>query len=70
MSLPLSIVIVLLSISWSAGVFVGLLTAKFVSKRECNLKTNNIHARIDNIQDLLAGGKIHFELRQVQEAKT
>ncbi len=67
MSIPIGIS--LITVAWSAGLFVGLFTAKFVSKKECRVEKNKLHERIDNIQNLLSGGRIYFELRQVQETE-
>lgn len=67
--ISISWVIALVSASWSLGVFVGMVTAKFVSKKDCQRSMNTVHTRIDNIQDVMAGGKVLFELRMVRSSK-
>ena len=64
-NLSLSVVLGLMSLAWSAGLFIGILTAKFVSKKDCSQKSTAIHERIDDVQHLLSGGKMIFELKQI-----
>jgi hypothetical protein len=66
MTVPVEIVIAIVSISWSAGMFVGMLFGKFVSKKDCEANRNKIWERLDCVQDCMAGGKIVFEMRQVK----
>jgi hypothetical protein len=73
-SIPMSIVLTLVTISWSVGLFVGLFTARFVGKKDCELMRSStkvesdkrfdaLWERVDSIQDCLTGGKIMFEVR-------
>jgi hypothetical protein len=66
MKVDIAVVIALVSVGWSAGLFVGMLFSKFVSKKECEVKCQKIWDRIDCITDGLTGGKITFELRQLK----
>lgn len=65
MSIPLAVT--LISISWSVGLFVGLFTARFVSKKECEENQCKIWERIDAIQNVLVGGRMTFELRPMAQ---
>lgn len=80
MNVSLSITITLVSVAWSAGMFVGLFAAKFVQKKECkvhrteietdsSIKFDAIWKRIDAIQDVLTGGKYAFEIRLKQQGQ-
>ena len=60
MSYELSIT--LISIAWSAGIVVGLFTAKYVSKKECKETMQSVWNRIDDIQNCMTGGKITFDV--------
>ena len=66
MSISLQVVIALVSVSWSAGLFFGVLAVRFVSKRECQRTTGQIWDAIDGIQNVMMGGKTTFELRAVR----
>ena len=61
-----SVVIALVSLSWSAGLFVGLFTAKFISKKDCEKNREAIWAQVDAMRNCMTGGKIMFELKQIK----
>ena len=61
-----SVVIALVSLSWSAGLFVGLFTAKFISKKDCEKNREAIWAQVDAMRNCMTGGKITFELKQIK----
>ena len=63
MAIPL--IISIASIAFSAGLFVGLLTAKFVSKKECHNDMQEVWAQLDVIRNALIGKKIIFELKPI-----
>ena len=63
----LQLAVTLISLAWSIGLFVGLFTARFMSKKECKEIQCKVWERIDAIHDVMAGGKITFELRAVKE---
>ena len=60
------LVIALVSLSWSAGMFVGLFTARFISKKECEKNREAIWAQVDAIRNCMTGGKVVFELKQIK----
>ena len=60
MSYELSIT--LISLAWSVGVFIGLFTAKYVSKKECKENMKGVWDRLDDIQNCMTGGKMTFEV--------
>lgn len=64
--MDLSLVIAMISISWSAGVFVGLFTARFISKKECDKNREAIWAQVDAMRNCMTGGKVVFELKQIK----
>ena len=59
------IVISLVSIGFSSGIFVGLLAVKFVSKKECRRDMQEMWLQVDAIRKVLMGKKITFELKPV-----
>ena len=74
---PISIVITIVTLTFSAGMAVGMFTAKFVSKKQCAIDMSQIKShcgseidkvwsRMDTLQDCMTGGKILFELRPVK----
>jgi len=60
-----SLVIALISIAWSGGVFVGMFASRFVAKKQCDLHRADLWHRLDSIQHCLTGGHIQFELRMI-----
>jgi len=68
MNIPL--VITLCSVTWSAGLFVGMFTSRFVIKKDCTKSKAEMWSRIDQIQNALTGGKIRFELKMIPEGET
>ena len=67
MTVSVHIVIAISTGAWSAGLFVGMFTAKFVSKKQCGVDMDKVWNRLDAIQNCMTGGKIIFELRPVRE---
>jgi hypothetical protein len=65
MNIAPEILVALLSVTWTAGMFVGLFAARYMSKKECKERCDQIWQRIDSIQDGLTGQPIHFELKMV-----
>lgn len=65
--MPPTLVITLCSIAWSAGLFIGMFTSRFVLKKDCLKHKAEMWGRIDAIQNCLAGGRIQFELRMVPQ---
>jgi hypothetical protein len=64
-----SLVIALVSVAWSAGLFCGMLTTKFVTKKSCDDKHKEVWGNIDAMRNCMAGGVVHFELRRVEGPK-
>jgi hypothetical protein len=58
----------ILTIAFNAGLFIGLLVSKYMSKKECELKMKTVHNRVDELLAVMAGGRVCFELRMVQQA--
>jgi len=67
MTISIPVVIAIVTVAWSAGLFVGMFTAKFVSKKQCNVDMGKVWDRMDMIQNCMTGGKITFELRPAKE---
>ena len=67
MTISVEIVITISTIAWSAGLFVGMFTSKFVGKKQCAIDMDKVWNRMDAIQDCMTGGKITFELRPVRD---
>ena len=63
------LLIAIAAVAWSAGLFVGMFTSKFVGKKQCTVDMDKIWNRIDALQDCMTGGKITFELRPVIERR-
>ena len=63
----ISVAITIASLTWSVGLFVGLFTARFVNKKDCQTMQSKLWNRIDAIQNILAGGKMTFELRPIKQ---
>lgn len=63
MSIDPALLIAIISVTWSAGLFCGLLTARFVQKRECDKHRREVWSRLDTIQDALLGEPINFVLK-------
>jgi hypothetical protein len=57
----------ILTIAFNAGLFIGLLMSKYMSKKECEAKMKGVHARVDELLGVMAGGRVCFELRMVQQ---
>lgn len=64
-SLP--ILITLATTAFSGGVFVGMFTARFVQKRECEKHRDQLWERIDSMQNCMTGGRVKFELKMVTD---
>ena len=65
MTVSLPIVISIASLTFSAGMFIGLFTSRFVNKKDCQQKSDAMWAQVDAIRNCMTGGKIKFELRMV-----
>lgn len=64
--MELAVVIALVSVSWSAGLFVGLFSARFTSKKDCEKNRVAIWEQVDAMRNCMTGGKIVFELKQIK----
>lgn len=63
MQIEISVVIAIASVAWSIGLFIGLLTSKFISKKQCDEHRTQLWDRVDAIQDAMTGGPYNFEVR-------
>lgn len=55
-------VIALIVIAWTAGLFVGMFTARFTSKKQCDLHRAELWKNLDALQSAMMGKPITFKL--------
>ena len=65
MTISLEIVIAIGSICWTTGLFVGLLTSRFVSRKDCAEAKDQLWKRVDALQDAMTGGPYTFSVRLI-----
>ena len=70
MKIDVSIVIALVTVSLSCGMYLGMFTARFMSKKDCAVHRNDLYDKLDDIKGCLIGGEMVFELRQVKRSKS
>ena len=63
MSLPLAMS--LCTICVNIGIFIGYLTAKYKTKKECALHRDKIYDEINSVRNCLTGGPYEFTVQLV-----
>jgi hypothetical protein len=70
MTVSIEIVISLMSVAFSGGLFVGMLTVRFITRKECEKNRETAWKRIDAIQDCMTGGRYQFQVTLIPATET
>lgn len=69
MTIELPVVISIATSCLSAGFVGGMLTARFQSKKDCEIHRTKIDNKIEGIQNVLTGGKLRFEMKLIESER-
>jgi len=69
MTISLSLAISLCMVFTNVGIFLGYLTAKYKTKKECAVHRDKIYDEINSVRNCLTGGPYEFSVKLIQKER-